>query len=98
MLQQRSAEKPLWPGYWSNTCCSHPRRGESYGVATQRRLHEELGIETPLGLRIAFDIKRSLISMGQSMSFARYMSVILTGRQHPTPGKSATGSGFTLLS
>ena len=48
MLQQRSAEKPLWPGYWSNTCCSHPRRGESYGVATQRRLREELGIKTPL--------------------------------------------------
>ena len=21
LLQQRSADKPLWPGYWSNTCC-----------------------------------------------------------------------------
>ncbi|MDE0000381.1 MAG: NUDIX domain-containing protein, partial [Rhodospirillaceae bacterium] len=25
LLQKRSAQKPLWPGYWSNTCCSHPR-------------------------------------------------------------------------
>ena len=48
LLQQRSADKPLWPGYWSNTCCSHPRRGESYGIATQRRLKEELGVEAPL--------------------------------------------------
>ena len=48
LLQQRSADKPLWPGYWSNTCCSHPRRGESYGIATRRRLMEELGVEAPL--------------------------------------------------
>ena len=26
LLQQRSKEKRLWPGFWSNTCCSHPRR------------------------------------------------------------------------
>ena len=48
LLQRRSPEKPLWPGFWSNTCCSHPRRGESYGVATQRRLKEELGVKAPL--------------------------------------------------
>ena len=48
LLTRRSDTKPLWPGFWSNTCCSHPRRGETYGVATQRRLREELGIETPL--------------------------------------------------
>ena len=29
LLQQRSPSKLLWPGYWSNTCCSHPRRGEA---------------------------------------------------------------------
>ena len=29
LLQQRSDSKPLWPLYWSNTCCSHPRLGET---------------------------------------------------------------------
>ena len=29
LLQQRAGLKRLWPGYWSNSCCSHPRRGES---------------------------------------------------------------------
>jgi len=48
LLQQRSASKRLWPGYWSNTCCSHPRRGESMQVATGRRLRDELNIETQL--------------------------------------------------
>lgn len=48
LLQQRSAEKRLWPGYWSNTCCSHPRRGESLSVATSRRLDDELNISATL--------------------------------------------------
>jgi isopentenyl-diphosphate delta-isomerase len=48
LLQQRSAEKPLWPNYWSNTCCSHPRRGESMELAVSRRLSQELGFESPL--------------------------------------------------
>jgi isopentenyl-diphosphate delta-isomerase len=48
LLQQRSEQKPLWPGYWSNTCCSHPRAGETMAQAVDRRLREELGIECPL--------------------------------------------------
>ena len=48
LLQQRSADKPLWPLYWSNTCCSHPRRGEQQALAAQRRLQQELGLRTSL--------------------------------------------------
>ena len=48
LLQQRSTQKRLWPGYWSNSCCSHPRRGESMEVATRRRLSDELNLETAL--------------------------------------------------
>lgn len=48
LLQRRSPRKRLWPLHWSNSCCSHPRRGEPIESATQRRLHEELGIRCPL--------------------------------------------------
>lgn len=48
LLHRRSDLKPLWPGYWTNSCCSHPREGESYQQATRRRIREELGLETPL--------------------------------------------------
>lgn len=44
LLQRRAADKRLWPGYWSNSCCSHPRAGESVFTAVERRAREELGI------------------------------------------------------
>jgi isopentenyl-diphosphate delta-isomerase len=48
LLQKRSAGKRLWPLFWSNSCCSHPRKGESMEVATRRRLQEELGMNADL--------------------------------------------------
>ena len=48
LLQQRSPEKRLWPGFWSNSCCSHPRRGEDMGAALERRLDDELGMRSEL--------------------------------------------------
>ena len=48
LLQQRTAEKLLWPLYWSNACCSHPRVGEDPEDAAYRRLDQELGISVPL--------------------------------------------------
>ncbi|NOX70122.1 MAG: isopentenyl-diphosphate Delta-isomerase [Gammaproteobacteria bacterium] len=48
LLQQRSGGKRLWPLFWSNSCCSHPRQGETMDVAIRRRLDEELGIATDL--------------------------------------------------
>ncbi|MEL6329578.1 MAG: isopentenyl-diphosphate Delta-isomerase [Planctomycetota bacterium] len=44
LLQQRAASKYHFGGLWANTCCSHPRRGESPVEAGARRLVEELGI------------------------------------------------------
>ena len=48
LLQQRAKQKRLWPGYWSNSCCSHPRVGETMDVATERRLDDELNLEANL--------------------------------------------------
>ena len=45
LLQQRQKSKYHSGGLWSNTVCSHPRPGETYEVATKRRLMEEMGFE-----------------------------------------------------
>ncbi|MDB5985854.1 MAG: isopentenyl-diphosphate delta-isomerase [Nevskia sp.] len=54
LLQQRAAGKRLWPQFWSNTCCSHPRRGEDMESAIHRRLEEELGFECELRFLFKF--------------------------------------------
>ncbi len=45
MLQRRALSKYHSPGLWTNTCCSHPRPGESLEEATRRRIVEEMGFE-----------------------------------------------------
>lgn len=55
MLQKRSQKKRLWPGYWSNSCCSHPRRGESDLQAAERRIQEELAVTPDLTFVFRFE-------------------------------------------
>ncbi len=45
LLQQRATDKRLWPGFWANSCCSHPRQGEVEALAVRRRVLEELGLD-----------------------------------------------------
>jgi isopentenyl-diphosphate delta-isomerase len=64
LLQQRSAEKLLWPNFWSNTCCSHPRRGESMQGAVERRLLQELGFTCPLEFLYKFKYQAQYGTIG----------------------------------
>ncbi len=64
LLQRRSAAKRLWPHYWSNSCCSHPRRAETMEAATRRRLYEELGLECPLHFLFKFQYQAQYDSVG----------------------------------
>ncbi len=64
LLQKRSAEKRLWPLFWSNSCCSHPRKGESMEVATRRRLQEELGIDASLEFVYKFSYRAQFGEQG----------------------------------
>lgn len=64
LLQRRSAAKPLWPHYWSNSCCSHPRRAESLEQAIHRRLYEELGLACPLQFLFKFQYQAQYGSAG----------------------------------
>lgn len=64
LLQQRSAGKRLWPGYWANTCCSHPRRGESMDEAVRRRLWQELGMRSELRYLYKFQYQADYRGLG----------------------------------
>ena len=49
-LQLRSQSKDNHPGVWDNACSGHVDAGESYAVAAERELMEEIGllVESPL--------------------------------------------------
>jgi isopentenyl-diphosphate Delta-isomerase len=64
LIQQRAASKRLWPMYWSNSCCSHPRGDETLETATQRRLYEELGINCPLHFLFKFQYQAQFDATG----------------------------------
>jgi isopentenyl-diphosphate Delta-isomerase len=64
LLQQRAASKRLWPLYWSNSCCSHPRRRETMEAATRRRLGEELGLGCPLQFLFKFEYQAQFDATG----------------------------------
>jgi isopentenyl-diphosphate delta-isomerase len=52
LLQRRAPGKYHFGGLWTNTCCSHPRRGQTTIDAARTRLREEFGFDA--GLREVF--------------------------------------------
>lgn len=52
LLQRRQIGKYHSGGLWTNTCCGHPRPGETPLAGATRRLNEEMGFTcalTPIG-------------------------------------------------
>ncbi|MEW5714288.1 isopentenyl-diphosphate Delta-isomerase [Pseudomonas sp. SB113] len=64
LLQRRAAGKMLWPGFWSNACCSHPAPGETILDAASRRLREELGISASSRFLYSFEYHAHFGSIG----------------------------------
>lgn len=60
LLQRRAEHKYHSGGLWTNTCCSHPRPGETVREAANRRLVEEIGMECKLVELFSFEYKAEL--------------------------------------
>lgn len=57
LIHKRASGKKTWPGFWTNACCSHPRKGESIEKAAETRLKEELGFTCPLKFLFKFEYR-----------------------------------------
>ncbi len=57
LLQQRADGKYHSAGLWTNTCCSHPRSGETLNEAVKRRLQEEMGLSCDTAFVFSFIYK-----------------------------------------
>ena len=60
LLQQRAFSKYHSGGLWTNTCCSHPREGETTIEAAHRRLQEEMGFDCKIKKVFDFIYKKKL--------------------------------------
>ena len=81
LIQQRALGKYHCPGIWANTCCSHPRPGETIDQAAHRRLQEEMGFNTTMKKETAFIYK---IKFDNGLTEHEYLYV-LTGKADITP-------------
>ncbi len=85
LIQKRSGEKALWGGYWSNSVCSHPRKGESYGESTARRLHDELGISTEPVFKFRFQYQAKFRNIGSENELCSVYTATHNGPFHVNP-------------
>jgi isopentenyl-diphosphate Delta-isomerase len=81
LLQRRAKSKYHSGGLWTNTCCSHPRPGESTPAAARRRLREEMGFSCPLAPAFAFTYRADV---GDGLIEHEYDHVFI-GRYDGTP-------------
>lgn len=54
LIHQRATGKYHSEGLWTNTCCSHPKLGETILEAAHRRLQEEMGFDCELQQKFHF--------------------------------------------
>lgn len=90
LLQKRAASKRLWGGYWSNSCCSHPRSGESMEYAAHRRLEEELGLSSKLTYVYKFQYHAEFISSASELiGSERELCWVYVGWTDATPSPNS---------
>ena len=86
LIHQRAESKRLWPNFWSNSCCSHPRKGESVKEASSRRLREELGIFSSLKFLYKFEYNATYNDMVGEHELCH----VLAGQSDQEPAVNAT--------
>ncbi len=85
LMQQRAAGKRLWPGYWSNSCCSHPRQGEDMADAVVRRSAQELGFRVAPSYLYKFEYQASFADEGSEHELCSVFLARHTGAVQVNP-------------
>lgn len=88
LIQQRSKQKPLWPGYWDGIS-SHPRKGESLVRAAEKRLQEEMGFTCRLKKTGQFVYKAKYNNLGYEWEDCAILEGKYDGKVKPDPNEVA---------
>lgn len=74
MLQKRHSAKYHSGGLWTNTCCGHPRPGESLSEAAHRRLKDEMGFDCELKEAFSFIYK---VPLDKGLTEHEYLHIFI---------------------
>ena len=89
LIQQRSEHKPLWPMYWANSCCSHPRESESVVDAGRRRVREELHVECDLHFLYRFQYHAHYKDLGAEHELCHVFAGVIEDEVSAHPAEIA---------
>jgi isopentenyl-diphosphate Delta-isomerase len=87
LLQRRAREKYHSGGLLANSCCGHPRPGETTQAAARRRLNEELGITAPLTFGFFSRYRADLAGDMQENEFVYVYFGPLAAQPNPDPAE-----------
>lgn len=87
LLTRRSPDKMLWPGKWDGTVASHPRDGETFVSAAERRLPEELGVSCTLEYLFKFEYHVSDGHRGSENEVCGTLIGTITSAPDPDPAE-----------
>jgi isopentenyl-diphosphate delta-isomerase len=79
LLQKRSHHKRLWGDFWSNSCCSHPRPHEDTREAAEKRVREELGVDSCLRFLFKFEYRARYDGRGSENELCHVYAGLLAG-------------------
>lgn len=95
LMQQRADAKQLWGGFWSNSVCSHPRRGETVAEAARRRLREEIDVEADVHYLYTFEYHAQFGEIGAEHEMC---SVFFARSNAPVSGNPTEIADFAFMS
>ena len=90
LLQQRAANKPVFPYLWANTCCYNLAPGEQYLTSVVKRVKEEMGVVVEEEqLRVLY--KFSYFARDIEGWCENELDNVIVGEWSPTSSKTSLG-------
>ena len=95
LLQKRALTKYHSAGLWTNTCCSHPRPGETTLAAARRRLQEEMGFTCQLTEAFSFTYQIAFTNELTEHEYDHVFIGTFSGTPCPNPAEAAAWKWVT---